>query len=178
MCRKILLVLAWCFAANSAVMADGLYAGVGLGIVQIEDEEQNIDFSDSTFGWRLHVGYDINQNFAVEGSYIGSGAAEDEVLGEKVEVEYSAFVTSFIGLIPAGDTARLFGKIGYYSGENEVTAFGVTIDQDSDGFTAGAGIRFDDVMNNFSFRGEFDWYDTDVDTLWSFGIGFAYLFGN
>lgn len=174
---RTLLILALCFAASSTAMAEGFYAGAGLGIVQIEDEDQGISFKDNPMGWRLIAGFDVNENFAVEGNYINSGTAEDVIQGENVEAELSAFVVSFIGLMPISDTAKLFGKLGYYTGEEEVTAFGITLDEDADGFTAGAGVRFD-MANNFSIRGDFDWYDTDLDTLWSFGVGFQYSFGN
>ena len=174
---RILLILALCFTANSAAMAEGFYAGAGLGIVQIEDEDQGISFKDSPMGLRLIAGYDLNENFAIEGTYINSGTAEDDIQGENIEVELSAFVMSLVGLMPISDTTQLFGKIGYYTGEQEVTVFGITLDEDADGFTAGAGIRFN-MANNITIRGDFDWYDTDLDTLWSVGIGFQLSFGN
>ena len=173
---RLLLLVLFLFATTTA-MAEGFYAGAGLGIVQIEDEDQGISFEDSPMGWRLIAGFDVNENFAVEGNYINSGTAEDTVLGENVEAELSAFVVSFVGLMPISDTAKLVAKLGYYTGEEEVTVFGITLDEDADGFAAGAGVRFD-MANNFSIRGDFDWYDTDLDTLWSIGVGFQYSFGN
>ncbi len=174
---RLILVSIFCLALSSAAVAEGFYAGAGLGIVKIEDEDQGISFEDSPLGWRLIAGFDVNDNFAVEGSYINSGTAEDTIEGEKVEVELSAFVISFVGLMPVSDAAQLFGKLGYYSGEEEVSVLGFTLDEDADGFTAGAGVRFT-MDNNFTIRGDFDWYDTDLDTLWSIGIGFQFSFGN
>ena len=176
MLRKILLLSSIMLLAGPAAMAEGFYAGAGVGITQVEDSDQGITFKDSPFGWRLIAGFDMNENFAMEGSYINSGTAEDDIQGENVEAELSAFVFSLVGLIPVGETARLFGKIGYYSGETEVTVFGITLDEDEDGATAGAGVRFD-MNNNFVIRGDLDWYDTELDTLWSVGVGFQYSFG-
>lgn len=172
--RSLLLVL-FLFATTTA-MAEGFYAGAGFGLTQIEDEDQGISFKDNPLGWRLLAGYDINENFGIEGSYINSGKAEDDVFGENVEAELSAFTLAVVGLLPISDSAQLFGKVGFYSGEQEVTVQGFTLDQDEDGATVGAGIRFG-TSEALAIRGEFEWYDTDLDTLWSVGIGFQYYFG-
>lgn len=172
--RSLVLVLAL-FATTSA-MAEGFYAGAGFGLTKIEDSDQGISFEDTPLGFRLLAGYDFNENFGIEGSYINSGKAEDDIQGENVEVELSAFTVAIVGLLPLSDSAQLFGKLGFYSGEQEVTVFGATFDEDEDGMTVGAGIRFK-TNDSFAIRGEFEWYDTDLDTLWSVGVGFQYGFG-
>lgn len=174
--RLFLIILAALFATSSA-LAEGFYAGVGLGIVNIEDEEAGESFDDSPFGWRIHAGYDFSENFALEGSYIDTAEAEDVVFGENVEVELSAFTFSAIGLLPVSDRAQLFGKLGFFTGEQEITVLGSSFDEDDDGLTAGFGVRLN-MNENFSLRGDFDWFDTDIDTLWSIGAGFNYYFGN
>lgn len=173
--KTFLLPLLFLFAATSA-MAEGFYGGAGVGLTQIDDEDQGVSFKDSPFGWRLLAGYDFNEQFGVEGSYINSGTAEDVVLGDNVEAELSAFTLSVVGLLPISDSAQLFGKLGFYSGEQEITFDGITFDEDQDGATVGAGIRWG-TSESFVVRGEFDWYDTDLDTLWSVGVGFHYYFG-
>ena len=176
MLRKALLVPFLMLAFSTAAMAEGFYAGGGLGILQIEDSEDGISFEDNPFGWKIYAGYDFNDNFAVEGSYINSGEAEDEVFGEQVEVTLTAFTVSAIGLMPVSDTVSLFGKLGFYSGEEEVTVQGSSLDDDDDGMTVGAGVRFA-TSDNFVIRGDFDWYDTDLDTVWSVGVGIQFYFG-
>lgn len=174
--KLFLIVLAALFATSTA-MAEGFYAGAGLGIVKIEDSDQGESFDDSPMGWRIHGGYDFNENFAVEGSYIQTGDAEDVILGENVEVQLSAFTFSVLGLLPMSDDVELFGKLGFYTGEQEITVQGITFDEDDDGLTVGAGVRFN-MSDTFALRGDFDWFDTDIDTVWSLGIGFNYRFGN
>ena len=63
---------------------------------------------------------------------------------------------------------------GFYAG----AGLGLTQieDEDQDGATVGAGIRWG-TSETFAVRGEFEWYDTDLDTLWSVGVGFQYFFG-
>ncbi len=176
MTKKILFVLlALLFAATSA-LAEGFYAGAGAGIVHVEDEDQGESFKDDPFGWKIYAGYDFTENFALEGSYIKTGTAEDDVFGEPVEAELSAFTFSALGLFPVSDSAQLFGKLGYYSGEQEITAFGITVDDDDDGFLVGAGIRFM-TSDKFAIRADFDWYDADLESLWSIGAAFQFYFG-
>ena len=67
--RYLLLITTLCFIAPAA-MAEGFYAGAGIGIVQAEDDEGGVEFDDSSFGWRILAGYEINENFAVEGAYL------------------------------------------------------------------------------------------------------------
>ena len=177
MLKKSLWIVAALFLATSPAMAQGFYGGVGFGLVNIEEEDLGESFKDSPFGWRILAGYDFNDNFAIEGSYIQSGKAEDTVFGENVEVELSAFTVSAVGLMPLSDATQLFGKIGFYTGEQEVTVQSQTLDDDNDGFTVGAGVRFHS-SDRFAIRGEFDWFDTDLDSLWSIGVGFQYYFGN
>jgi OOP family OmpA-OmpF porin len=176
MFKKIALVLLALLFATTSAMAEGFYAGAGLGVTQIEDEEEGESFKDSPFGWKIYAGYDFNENFAVEGAYLNSGEAEDDVLGEAVKVELTAFVVSAIGLVPVGESAQIFGKIGYYDGEEDITAFGITFSDDDSGLTAGAGVRFK-MSDNVALRADFDWFDTDIDTVWSLGVGVQFYFG-
>jgi hypothetical protein len=84
---------------------------------------------------------------------------------------------SAIGSIPVGESIALFGKIGFYSGEQKVTAFGITLDEDDDGGTAGVGIRFN-FDDSWKSRLEVDWFDTDWDSIWSISASVQYQFGN
>ena len=168
--------LALALLAGSTAWAEGFYAGAGIGLTKIEDEEGGVSFDDTPLGFKLIAGYDFTENFAIEGSYVNSGEGEDSIMGVDVEAELTAFTVSAVGLLPVSDTVTLFGKLGLYTGESEVTAFGISADDDEDGLTVGGGLRFK-MNDQFSLRGEFDWYDTDLDTLWSIGVGFQYGFG-
>ena len=176
MLGRLLVVTGIFFLGSSFALAEGFYAGAGIGITQIEDSEDGLSFKDSPLGWRLLAGYDFNENFALEGSYANSGDAEDTVEGVDVKAELSAFTFSVVGLMPLSESTKLFGKLGYYDGEEEVSAFGLTVKEDADGLTAGFGVRYE-LQNNVAIRGDFDWYDSDLDTLWSVGVGFQVLFG-
>ncbi len=177
MLKRLLFAVGILVLSSSFALAEGFYAGAGIGITQIEDSEDGESFKDNPFGWRLLAGYDFSESFAIEGSYVNSGEAEDTIQGIDVKAELSAFTFSVVGLIPMNEQTRLFGKLGYYDGEEEVTAFGITVDEDADGLTAGFGFRYE-TQSAFTIRGDIDWFDTDLDTVWSIGVGFHVLFGN
>ena len=52
---------------------------------------------------------------------------------------------------------------------------GVSADDDESGLVLGVGARYN-FGNNVAVRGDFDWFDTDVDRIWSVGIGIEYTF--
>lgn len=172
--RMFLIPLA--MLAGTSAWAEGFYAGAGIGITHVEDEDSGISFEDNPFGWRLVAGFDLTDTFAIEGAYVNSGEAEDDIMGADVEAELTAFTVSAIALIPVSDSTTLFGKLGLYTGESEVSAFGLTEDDDEDGLTIGAGVRFQ-TSDRLTLRADFDWFDTDLDSLWSIGVGFHVGFG-
>jgi OOP family OmpA-OmpF porin len=176
MFKKISLFVLALLLATTSAMAEGFYAGAGLGITQIEDEEAGESFKDSPFGWKIYAGYDFNENFALEGAYLNSGEAEDDVFGENVKVELTALVVSAIGLMPVGESTQLFAKLGYYDGDEEITVLGETFDDDDSGLTVGAGVRYQS-SDNLAMRADFDWFDTEYDTVWSLGVGIQFYFG-
>ena len=189
---KVFLILVLCLFASSAAFGEGFYAGAGLGVVKIKDEDSSIEapfdntFSDTVYGWQLFGGYDLNDRLGFEVAYIQTDTAEDEILGDPsvgfsglpVQTELSSFTASVLGYLPPWNDARFFGRLGYYTGEQEATFMGVTVDDDSDGFLAGAGVRFDQATSDISFRSEFVWYDTDFDEVWSINMTVLYTFGN
>ena len=171
------MVLAIAMLWAPVAFGQGFYFGGGIGVTQLEDEEEGIgSFDDSPLGWRILAGYEFTENFAVEGAYVNSGEAEDTIQGVDIEAELKGFTVSGIGLLPVSDSVKLFGKLGYYNGETEASAFGVTVDEDESGLTLGAGLRFD-LGNNFAIRGEFDWFDAELDTLWAVGVNLQYMIG-
>lgn len=170
----LILTIVQFFSASS--FAEGFYAGAGVGLTQIEDEDQGVKFEDNPFGWRVFAGYDLENNFAIEGSYVNSGEAKDDIDGTRIEAELTAFTLSVVGLVPMGESSQLFGKLGYFDGEIEASAFGFSAEDDEDGLTLGAGARFD-LGNGIVIRGDVDWFDTELDTLWTIGVGVQFAFG-
>ncbi|MDJ0760201.1 MAG: outer membrane beta-barrel protein [Woeseiaceae bacterium] len=190
------------------VSAQEFYAGAGLGIVHVKDSDSfveqgtsvEIKIQDKTFGGRIFGGVEFTENFAAEIAYIESGTAKDDarifIDGEEfattpIETELSATMVSLIGMVPLNDDVRLFAKAGYYDGEQKastpggltlpgdvvLSTPGATVKEDSDGATFGLGARAQ-VTESFTVRVDYDWFDTDIDTVQSFGLSLQFGFGN
>lgn len=177
---RALLILIAVLTLGSAAQAQEFYAGGGLGFTQIEDEEAGVGFDDTAIGWRIFGGYKFSPNFALELGYVDSGTAEDTLQGvfggTNLEVDFTAWTVTGLGILPLNESWDLFGKLGYFDGEFEASSLGLSAADDESGFTLGAGARFK-LSENLAIRGDFDWYDTEADTLWSIGVGVQFNFG-
>ena len=170
---KILLSVlgvAGLFAATSSIAGEG-YIGASAGIMNVEDDSAGTGFSDTPFSAKVFGGYEFNENFAAEVAYFSTvGDAED--LG--IDVSLDGFTLRFVGMIPTSDNFSLLGSVGYWDGEAEASAGGISATGSEDGVTLGVGgkYRFESV----SLRGEFEWFDSE-DTIWTFLVGVQVNFG-
>ena len=98
-------VISWSFLtllfAMTSAMAEGFYAGAGIGVTQIADKQDGLSYQDNPVGWRMLAGYDFNEYVAIEGSYANSGEAKDDIFGENVATELTGFTVSVVGLLRA-----------------------------------------------------------------------------
>ena len=170
---------------GAPAMGEGLYIGTGIGVTQIDDEEgrDGIALDDSPAGWRLIAGFEFGEYFAFEAAYVVTGDVNGTLARAGIdfpdpidfETDFSALTISVIGTLPMSNSAGLFGKLGYFDGQMDLdlSPFGVTDDIEESGISAGGGIKWE-LTENFVIRSEIDWYDTDVDTIWSIGVGVQY----
>ena len=84
----------------------GFYLGAGFGTVDIED-------FDNATGFELLGGYNFNQNFAIEASYVDFGNSNDNDLSE-LEISSDTLALSVVGKIPLGNNFELYGQLGYH----------------------------------------------------------------
>ena len=140
-------------------------------------------FDDST-GYRLTVGYNVNPNVAVEGSYTYAGEfdADDDLLAflsfisplpvEDASVEVDGIEFAVVGKAPLSDTVSAYGKLGIFMWDAEfnfdfgASGSGSDSDDGSDPFY-GVGISFD-IGEKAALNLEYMFYeasDGDVDVL-------------
>lgn len=182
MIARIFITLAIFLLSGSHALADRFYAGADVAVTNIDESALGLTFQDRPIGYRLHAGYNFNDIFALEGSYVDTGEAEDTILDQSVTAEYSGYVVSAV-LQSVLTTPNLFMKLGYHNGEVEVSSLGITVDDDEDGFAAGLGFRHELPPGIapliIAIRGEVDWLESDlIDNPWSVGIGLEVSFGN
>lgn len=210
---------------TDAQAGDGeLYAGFGIGASNLDPEidDANINYGDGTFtGYKVFLGYDLSNNFSVEGMFADLGHVEIEdtsitngnvtagaggggnvnnqpglqdqnfpfggntpdgsggaVAGAnatngKGQLDYRVFGLQGIYQFPnnlPGFSA--FGKLGI--GQLSTSANGLSFEKDDvSGVIGGLGVEYQ-MLNGFSIRGEYDYYDKEaqlvsIDLLKRFG---------
>jgi opacity protein-like surface antigen len=190
--KKVLaasVVAAGLLGASTVAMAQDsagrMYAGISLGQAELKgfcSDVQGIaasvggsvascDEKDSMF--KFFLGYRVNRNFAIEGSYIdyGDASATGQSFGVpfRVSADATAFGVAALGIIPLGERFSLFGKFGLLFSDGGATASGAGgsfSDSGSDtGLHLGVGAMFD-ITRNFGVRAEWERNDElEVDTM-------------
>ena len=160
MTRNISLLICAATMIFSAAMAaaDG-FVGGSVGSASVDDPQGGVNDSDS--GFKLFGGYRFNEYFAVEGFYAGLGEPESTPSGVPVSTELTGYGAQLVASLPVGDQFAVFGKVGFYSWEEDFSVFGIdaTSDDGTDP-TYGIGATFK-VSDRVSIRGEWEFYDIE-----------------
>lgn len=148
---------------GTQVLAQG-YIGASIGNAELETVD---DTSVKIFG-----GYRPG-NFGFEVAYhdLGEQSETDPFLGT-ASIKATGIEVSAAGYLPAGTNFDLFGKIGLFIWDADVSLTGFpTVNDDGNDLIFGFGAQFK-ATQNFSFRAEyqitelgFDGADLDVDIL-------------
>jgi opacity protein-like surface antigen len=95
--RRAVTVLAALAAASAAAQdSTKLYAGIGLGLTELDSDHEGIAYGDTPVGWQLYGGWQTHQNFGIElAAERLAGIEVDNLLGSGVErLRISADVSS------------------------------------------------------------------------------------
>lgn len=190
-----------------AMAADaGFYVGVSLGQSELDSSAGDIksaleaagatgvvaSVDNTDLGWKLFGGYQLNQYFGVEVSYVNMGefttdATYSTPVGSPVHgsAEGDGGLFSVVGTLPLGEAFAVFGKVGAFVWDVDATAsnsFG-TLDDNYNGTTLAYGIGANwQFTKSVGIRGELERFkdigpdegeDTDVD-LYSLGAVFQF----
>jgi hypothetical protein len=114
MFKKLVIASALALAASAsfAQTAPGVYAGLDVGSSKADD----YDDRETSFGG--FVGYNFNENFALEGGYRSLYDADN--------VEATQTALSVIGTLPLSNGFNVFGRLGYNRLAVEAKFAGVT----------------------------------------------------
>ena len=159
---KSCIVLAALFSVSAPALAKGLYADAGYTFISIDVEDESADLGALSG----HVGYNINDWFAVEGE--GLVGVEDETVsvgGFNASAGLNYLVGAYAkGQYPVRDNINLHARVGlvYAEVEAELSGPGVS-GSDSDGETGvafGAGAEYA-LTPAIGIRGDYTRYDFD-----------------
>jgi OOP family OmpA-OmpF porin len=187
--RAALLGAALALSAPAAfAQAQGLYIGGSIGQAQADgfcDSEPGFTVTscdDKDTGWKAFVGYRVNRNFAVEGSYMNGGELGGTVNSffgtGTVKTDVTAWGIAALGILPVSERVELFGKLGFVRGESDsdVSVNGTPIPSDDDSGTElayGFGAVFN-LTRSLGIRAE--WENIDDADISMLSIGIQYKF--
>lgn len=205
------LALTGAILSAPAVAAPGWYLGANLGGTKYDASAADLDSSwrslgftasssvdDTDTGYKLFGGYQFNNNFALEGGYVDLGKM---TFSSTISVAPAGYTTGAIsgdvktknglfldavGILPVGNNFSVFGRLGMYSIETELSASGpagsITKNDTESDFHWGIGAGYD-FTQNLGARLEWERFNKvgnadktgegDVD-LWSAGIVYKF----
>lgn len=168
--------------------AQGLYIGGSIGQAQVDgfcDSEPGFTVTscdDKDTGWKAFLGYRVNRNLAVEGSYMNGGELGGTVNSffgtGTVKTDVTAWGIAALGILPVSERFELFGKLGFVRGESDsdVTINGTPIASDDDSgteLTYGIGVVYN-ITRSLGIRAE--WENVDDADISLLSIGIQYKF--
>jgi len=181
------LASAMAFTGPALAQDTGFYAGLHIGNSSASDacdglSGPGVSCDDKDSAWKILGGYQFNKHFAVELGYTDLGEVSASGGGVNAAVEATAFEVVAVGILPLADKFSLYGKIGMYRGDTELTSnVGVNESETNNDMTFGFGVRFD-FTKNLGVRAEWQKYqdlgggnigESDVDVI---SIGLIWKF--
>lgn len=164
MFKKIAIAAALAAASSVAFAAapTPFYAGVDVSSTKVSG------FDDKA-GYGAFIGYNINQNVAVEGGY---HRLVDSDFGTGADYTLDQMDVSLIGSVPLSGGFSMFGRIGYNRIDGEEKFNGVKTKEHSNNalYGIGMGYAFTPVING---RLEVQKPDSDVTKIVA-GVAFSF----
>ena len=155
--KKILISAAFIFGLSTNAFADKMYGGIGYLKSEVNTykypTETYTNYDDEDNGLTLFVGYNINDNFAVEAGYNDLGettATIDTPLTSDKDVK----VLTLAGVIKSNPINKFvfFGKAGFARIENdEVLSNGNSFNKKTTNAYYGLGVEYS-VSSDVSIR--------------------------
>ena len=200
----VLVATAVIVGASPALADDssGLYALVGVGQALDDNSKSQLDSSvvraggfgfGSTYSqptaFKFGLGYQVNKNFAFEGSYGNTTNASYSAIGGNIlgsltaTANYPVINVNAVGILPVADQFSLLGKLGFASSKLSGSAAGggrvVVINGTKSDFTYGLGAKYDFTKSVF-LRADVDSYNVGDSSsskrynVWMIDIGFKF----
>ena len=183
---KLIMVVAFLLVPLNVLAQLGYYGGVGLGYVDLGQDEADIgaaagaagvagtvtSLDDSGLAWKLFGGYQFNDFFSGELGYSDLGDAQATFVATaptaatvNIEADVSAFTASVVGMYPLNRELGVFARLGaaYWTIDGTAAAAvggtTVTASSDEDGISVlfGLGAHYN-FDEQVGFRVEWEHY--------------------
>ena len=151
---------------SQGVFAQNAYLGAALGVTNYSDD----GFDESDDGFKMLAGIRVNENMAIEGNYMDFGRQEGPFHGIKSNIKIDGFGLAAVGILPLSNEFDLFGKVGVFGWNADLTVGSVSTSDDGTDMLFGFGAAYH-VSNQFSLRTEWEFIDIDGGDLDMLSIG-------
>lgn len=171
-----------------ALAADGsFYGAFDLGQSKVKDAcagtPAGVACSNTDTAYRLAAGYQVNENFGVEGAYVDSGAISASGLGVTVNIKNTEWQLAAIGTLPVGNGFSVIGKAGIAFWDMTTSTTPVAVpgfSPNGNDFLLGIGAQYD-ITKAVSVRGQYESHMigdnvTGRDHLNMLSVGVVYKF--
>jgi OOP family OmpA-OmpF porin len=196
--KRLLTTLAMlsAFTLPVAVHAEGGYLGVSFGSTEVDFDAltpgAGTTLDDEDSGYKIYGGYNLNENFALEGGYVDFGestltaptGAQFTLAGVllqattdiNVTASSDAFTFAGVGKMDVG-IGNIFGKLGLAMWDSETTSNIAALNTTDDGTDLFFGFGIDiGVTEALVARFEYEMYELDDDEVDMMSLGLHVAF--
>jgi opacity protein-like surface antigen len=172
-CSLFLLLIS---GVATAEQESGPYIGGSLGQAWLDVSEDDVDFDDDDWGYKIFAGYNFSiitlLDLAVEGSYVDFGEASSaEILDQDVGIiGWDLFGLACLNLGPIG----VFGKVGQILWDSDSDAIQDFLDDSGNDMAYGIGVKFQ--IASFGVRAEYESFDIDIADVGFLSLGVSLTF--
>lgn len=164
---------------NGQVLAQA-YIGAGAGLTasdlcnDIAGPGVNCDDEDT--GLKLFGGYKFTPNFAAEAAWVDLGEVSASGPGGSATVEADGFQVAALGMFPINPQISLFGKLGAFMWDaNVTTSAGFTVGDDGTDIMLGFGGMWN-ITQRIGLRAEWERFDVDSEDVDFLSVGVQFNF--
>ena len=180
--RKYLgLILALSFLSLSQQsLANGWYVGGTLGKTYVDEDIGEFRFTGNGTSYRISGGYEFNDYFGLEASYLDLGTLDDvvDIGGQMIPVSATAdgYSLAATGRVPMGERFSANGRVGYYFSDGQSTVAGITENDPSERNPfVGVGLAYG-LTEIVRLRLDVDYFDMDEVQPIVASVGFSIHF--
>jgi OmpA-OmpF porin, OOP family len=156
--KRILLLAVLSAVAGSASAADnGFYTGTTIGYTSVDNPTAFPLTKSSDYVFGGFIGYRLNDNLGIEGTYTGLGSYENATQSGKAD----ALSVAAVGFVPLGEKFELYGRLGLAYAMGKSSTGGLS-NANRTGPTYGVGFQYN-VSQSVGLRFGIDRYEAAVD---------------
>lgn len=156
----------------AAAAGSGWYGALDAGRSKIssfcDGVPAGISCNKSATAYRAQVGYQLNQNWAIEGGYVNLGKYKLSGAGVTGSISGKGVQASVVGTLPLSNSFSLFGKVGaiHLSEKGSIVGGGLTesVSEKETKATYGAGVQLR-LGESASVRAQYEKLTNDVNMV-------------